>query len=266
MRNVQLILVNTIRDLLSKKTVYFLLFATIGIAMLAGSGLSTVFSMQESTDPAALLAQKANVLSEILQLWGLFTILFAIIYSAIAMYSEKKNRSIVSILAKPIARWEFLLGKWLGVLLFFLAFLLIGILAVLVFMIIWDISFTALFWTGIMYRISEMVVFSGLAFMLSQFINMILGGGISFVFWAFGTQFQNLIDSSYWYVDWIGTIGYYLGPAQITDRIIKDGILNNVLNPDFALYWSVIGENILYAVVVFYIGAVLFTRKDIQLN
>jgi len=266
MRNIQLILFNTFRDLLSKKTVYFLLFATIGIAMLTGSGLNSVFNQQGSTDPAALLAQKASVLSNILQLWGSFTVLFAIIYSSIAMYSEKKNRTIVNILAKPIARWEFLFGKWMGVLIFFLGFLLIGVVAVLMLMTVWDITFTPLFWTGIIYLLVQMIVFSGMAFILSQFMNMILGGGISFILWAFGTEFQNLVDSANWWAELIGSLAYYLGPALISENLIENGILNNVLEPEFTLYWSVIAENLLYITILFFIGAVLYSRKDIQLN
>lgn len=50
--------------------------------------------------------------------WGVIFILgavFAIVATAQFFFSEIEHRTVLTVLAKPVARWEFLLGKFIGI-------------------------------------------------------------------------------------------------------------------------------------------------------
>ncbi|MBC2596370.1 ABC transporter permease subunit [Ruficoccus amylovorans] len=65
----------------------------------------------------------------------LFGSILAVVATAQLFYSEIENRTALTILAKPVYRWEFLAGKFLGVFLLLLVFtaLMSGILGVMLY-------------------------------------------------------------------------------------------------------------------------------------
>jgi len=155
------------------------------------------------------------------------------------------------------------MGKWFGVLLFFYGFLATGLLIVIILMLFWGISFTGLFVTAVASQVMILTVYSGIAFSLSLFIAPMLAGGISFIFFSFGSQFEQLINADLWWASLLGSVLYYLQPAVLSENILEKGLLNNLLDPDFSFYWSIIAENMLYAVLIFFIAVIFFQKKDI---
>lgn len=263
MRDSWLIALNTVRELHSKKILYVLLLVVVFISLGVGSTVFFIFEQANITDPDALLSRKASVLSQVLNIWSAFTILFALIFSAGAVNSARKSKVIISLLAKPVKRWQYLLGRWGGILLFFYAFLVVGIVAVLILMMVWDLNVNGLFVTGIIYNLGQITVYSGLAFVLSLFVHPFAGGGTAFLLLNFDNQIESLMENSKVWISWIGYILYYLIPSFIKDNVIQAGLLENMLQPDYLLYWGVILENFLYAGVVFCIAAYFFKRMDI---
>lgn len=266
MKKIWLIAWNTVRELLAKKTVYFLLFLVIFVTATVGSSFYAILQSSSAADPQALLSQKASVLSEMLSTWSMLTTLVAVIFAAGVIRNEKKNKTILGIMAKPVARWEFLMGKWGGVLLFFYCFLLIGAVITIGFMLYWGISLSALFWTGVVHYIVTLFVFTAISLVLSVFISPVIAGGIAFVLWQFRTLFDVMMNSSNTTAQFFGTALYYISPAMIKESLIQQGVLNNLINPEFGLYWSVIAENFLYGAILFFIATVLFKKRDIILG
>ena len=254
---------NTVRELQSKKILYVLLLVVVFISLGVGSTVFFIFDQANITDPDALLSRKASVLSQVLNIWSAFTILFALIFSAGAVNSARKSKVIVSLLAKPVKRWQYLLGKWGGVLLYFYAFLIVGIVAVLILMTFWNLNINGLFVTGMFYNLGRITVYSGLAFVLSLFVHPFAGGGTAFLLLNFDNQLASLMESSNVWGSWIGSILYYLIPSFIEDNIIQAGLLENMLQPDYLLYWSVTLENFLYSGIIFCIAAYFFRKMDI---
>lgn len=265
MKNIQLIAWNTIRELAAKKTVYLLLFAVFFVVAAVGTEFYSIFQNAPS-DPQAFTARKAQALGSMLLVWSSLTILVAIIFASGLIHNEKKEKTILGVMAKPVDRWEFLMGKWGGVQLFFYGFLAAGIFIAIIFMVIWDISLTTLFWTGVVNYITTLFVFSGIALVLSLFISRVISGGIAIILWLFRIIFEDMMGSSNSIIYVLGHIMYYISPARIEENLIEKGILDNLLNPEYALFWSVIAENFLYGAVVFIVGAFLFQRRDIVLG
>ena len=71
--------------------------------------------------------------------WGaifLFGSILAIVATAQLFFSEIENRTAITLLAKPVSKWEFLLGKFIGILLLLAVFtgLLVGLLFVILYL------------------------------------------------------------------------------------------------------------------------------------
>jgi hypothetical protein len=108
---------NTVLELVRLKVFYFLLlFALVGI----GSSLITVnFTFQE----------QFQVLKDVaLGAMSIFTWLLAVLATALLLPKDIEDRTLYTILAKPVPRFEYLLGKLLGV--FLLLFIALSLMAV----------------------------------------------------------------------------------------------------------------------------------------
>lgn len=264
MRRVFQIIYISIRGLLAKRTLYFLLFLLVLIIAAVGSQIYDISA--QVGDGQSLLAKKADVLAQTMWIWSNFTIYFAIIFASSSIYNEINSKNIVGVLAKPLSRGEYLVGRWFGVAAFFALFIFVGTAFVLAFMLLWGIPITFLFVSGIIYQVGVVFVYSALAFTLSLFIPPIVGGGITFLLFIFRSQFEMLMESS---IAWIQGLGYFLfygSPAIVKEDLIKYGILDNLLKPNYGLYWSTIAENFLYSSLLIFLAVLLFKRKDITLN
>jgi len=49
----------------------------------------------------------------------------------------------------------------------------------------------------------------------------------------------------------------------VKENLLEKGVLNNLLDPNFSLFWSVIAENLMYAALLFFIAVIFFQKKDI---
>lgn len=254
----------SIRELLAKKTLYALLFIMFMILGAVGSPLYDLIT--EASNGQNRLAEKAEILGKIIGMWSHFTVYFVMGFSAYSIHSQIKSKSIVGVLAKPVSRTEFLLGRWLGVVIFFSAILLIGIIFILALMYLWGISVDFLVFTGIVYRVAVLVVYSVIAFVLSLFLPTLIGGGIAFLLFIFRKVLVVLVNSSNPVLEAVGYLLFYSTPAPMHENIVNASIVNNLLDPKFEMYWGIIFENFVLAGLLLFAGVLLYQYKDITLD
>lgn len=266
MTNIKLITFNTVRELLSRKILYLLLFIFVFILLANGVGFYTLMNQMPEMNPADIRSRQASLLGSLFSPWSTFSILFGIIFGAAAVHWEKKDKTIVGVMAKPVSRTQFLLGKIAGVWVTIAAFLLVGVLLMSGIMLMWDIPFTALFGSGLAFNLAQLTVYTAISFVLSLYLVPMLGGGIAFILWSFGSVFSAMMSADYLALQWLGYLLYYLNPATIGDPLIQWGIQNNVIDPDMGLYWSVIGENFFFTAIVLALGVLLYRRRDIVMG
>jgi ABC-type transport system involved in multi-copper enzyme maturation permease subunit len=113
---------NVLRGILSKRALY--VWAAAIVLMLLRSGPGIFFSEQNQPFAAFL---RANAISGALDSWAMLALAAAIFLGAASVGGEMTNKTISTVLARPIRRWEFLVGHWLGVTLFSLISLAIGL-------------------------------------------------------------------------------------------------------------------------------------------
>jgi len=95
---------NTFREAARNKILYSLLFFALGLI------ISALALGQLSVHEDRRMIRDVGLFGV-----DLFSVLIAIFVGVNLLYKELALKTVYTILPKPIARWEFVLGKWLGV-------------------------------------------------------------------------------------------------------------------------------------------------------
>lgn len=95
---------NTFRDLVRQKVFYFMLVFAL---LLIGASLALV--------TISFQGQLQTVMDVSLGAMSVFTMLLAVLSTAMLLPKDMEDRTLYTILAKPVARFEYLLGKLIGV-------------------------------------------------------------------------------------------------------------------------------------------------------
>lgn len=105
---------NTLLELIRLKVFYFLLL--FALLIIGSSAFTSKFSFQE----------QFQVLKDVsLGAMSIFTWLLAVLATAMLLPKDIEDRTLYTILAKPVPRFEYLLGKFIGVLVLLLVALLL---------------------------------------------------------------------------------------------------------------------------------------------
>lgn len=104
MRRIFAVARNTFREAVRNKVLYSLLFFALALIVSAlALGQLSVHEDQRMIRDVGLFGV------------DLFSVMIAIFVGVNLLYKELALKTVYTILPKPIARWEFILGKWLGV-------------------------------------------------------------------------------------------------------------------------------------------------------
>ena len=104
MRRIAAVAKNTFREAARNKILYSLLFFAVALIVSAlALGELSVHEERRMIRDVGLFGV------------DLFSVLIAIFVGVNLLYKELALKTVYTILPKPIARWEFVLGKWLGV-------------------------------------------------------------------------------------------------------------------------------------------------------
>jgi ABC-type transport system involved in multi-copper enzyme maturation permease subunit len=105
MRKVLAIALNTGREAVRNRILYSILFFAVLII-----GVAAVFG-------AASIGDQAKYMKDFsLMSVSLFGVIIAVVLGVNLLHQELGKKTIVNILSKPVARWQFLVGKFLGLL------------------------------------------------------------------------------------------------------------------------------------------------------
>lgn len=104
----------------------YTLLITIGVAILAIFGMLPFFTLGEDT------VMFKSVALDVILLLVLIATLFA---TSKSIYEEIEDRTMLTLMSKPVRRWEVLLGKYLGIITS--ALLAIAILGVILVLCVW---------------------------------------------------------------------------------------------------------------------------------
>jgi Cu-processing system permease protein len=206
---------------------------------------------------------------------ALFGSLTAIVLGVLLLYTEVQRRTIHTIVSKPIARWEFVVGKYLGMVLVLSVMVLVFALATVATLVILGHFVDGAEVTAAIVKAEvlvwfEVMVVAAIAIFFSSFSTPFLSGIFALAMWVLGSVTPDILAAT-----------RASSPAiEVTARIALEIV------PDLDLYtvsghavdgqhatvhdafvsWSYVGEAALHGVgwivVLVALACALFERSD----
>jgi hypothetical protein len=265
---------NIFRGLLSKRALY--VWAAAVLLMLLQSG-PAIFLRDPNPQAAAFF--RANAISASLDTWAILALAAAIFLGAASVGGEKTHKTISTVLARPIRRWEFLVGHWLGVVLFSLCSLAIGLVlgvALASYMsIAIDSSRAAI---ALAQTTGGIMLFAAAGIALGANTSVALAASFT-VLLAFLPQLTTILksDDHPWqhysgvFLDYAtppGYVSHYQGItwAAFPEQRGRPRSGFSRAEVDYAEARSRLAQNVAYAFVYFVIGCAVFSRRDVRLG
>jgi ABC-type Na+ efflux pump permease subunit len=276
MGRIGLVAGNVFRGILSKRALY--VWAAAIVLMLLRSGPAIFFSEQNQPFAAFL---RANAISGALDSWAMLALAAAIFLGAASVGGEMTNKTISTVLARPIHRWEFLVGHWLGVTLFSLISLAIGLVIGVglswYFGIEIDRGRAAI---ALAQTVGGIMLFAGLGVGLGANASVALAAGVTVLMIFLAPVVTILVnDPRPWQhypgvvLDYLTPPGYashYQGltwadpPAPTNPRAPRRVFQRPVV--DYPVARKRLYTNLGYAAAYFLAGCLFFMRRDIRLG
>jgi len=245
---------NTFREAVRDKVLYVLLLFAL-TTILGSKALGWIS-----------IGQDIKIVKDIsLAAVSVFGVLIAIFVGTSLLYKEIDKRTIYTIICRPIWRWEFVLGKYLG-LAFLLALVTAAMTAVAAaFVITLGGTVDATFFLAILLIYWQLLLVTALAVLLSSVASPILGAIIVFSAYVVGHATDILIDLP---AHFEGTMTervlefvYYVIP-NLSNFDIRAEAANGV--PVSAAYvgWAMLYGTV-YTVLLLILAALAFEDKDV---
>jgi Cu-processing system permease protein len=255
MRNTLAIATNVIKDAARKK-VFYVVFI-FGIAVVALAPLLPSFEL-------GLRAQSLRDIS--ISLTSLFGVVLAVILSVGQIPGEVDKRTIYNILAKPVSRAQYFIGKYLGILASLAAIMFVMAIEILILLAAKAHIFSPIVFEGVFAVFLEAAIIAAFCLMFTTFtsVPVTVFAAILFYFVCHmktGYLYQKMVTSAHGVVKVITGALYYAIPnlenfntSQQTGYG-KAFTLNGILR--------ITGYAGLFAAVILIIGFIVFRRKDL---
>ncbi len=255
MRAVVAIAANTFREAIRDRILY--LFLGFAVVLLVGSKL---FGMLTVGDETRIIKDLGLVAIQF------FSMLIAVMMSLLLISREVDSRTVFNILAKPVRRWQFLLGKYLG--LVAVVAVNLALMTLLLVVVVWiyqhELDFM-LFFAGAMTML-EMAVLAAFATLFAVLTRPILGSLMTLAVFVVGHMSEDL---------WLLTrqlpgafaraviaTAYYLLP-NLERFDFHTEIVHDLPIPAAAVVWACVYALVII-VLVLYLANLRFRRKDLM--
>ena len=260
MRRIWALALNTFRDAIRNRVLYGVL-AVVFVVNLFGIVLGEMSLHQE-----ARVARDLGIGG--VSLFGSITALFL---GVSLLYSEIKKRTIHTIVTKPLERYEFVLGKYLGMVVTLSCLLAMFSLVMLLLLKTQDVAVTTVLLKALILAFYEVLVVAAIAILFSSFSSPFLSGIFTFGLFYLGRltpdlrAFLETTDSSI--VKGACEVALYLIPDLHLFSVSGGSVDGNhvTVHGDF-VSWGYMGMASGYAAL--YIGILLgvsiliFSRRD----
>lgn len=217
--------------------------------------------------------QQAAITSLTMGIIQMTSALIAIVLTVYMIPNEIDRRTIYTILCKPVHRWQFLVGKYLGavaalaMMIFFMTLVLIAVTSI---NRGFDIARVQELVKGPFMYFWQMSILAAVAMLFSTFVtplvNFFLSSGIFIAGTVFSSIFQSFMENR-------GTGALTRTLASVAQYLIPNFALYNVQNPiinpgqeivnEFGYYLQSIGYAALYISGLLLIAILIFDRREV---
>lgn len=254
------IALNTFREAIRKRFLIAIVILVVAVNLFA----SVLGEMS--------LHEEARVARDI----GLFSISFfgsvtAIILGVLLLYGEIQRRTIHTILSKPIERYEFVLGKYLGMA--FTLGLLVALFALAMAGILFvrDLEVTSAMLEAVILSYLEVMVVAAIAILFSSFSSPVLSGVFTLGIWFLGNRTPEMVqiigsDDGSGFAT-VARVALYIVPDlhtfSISGSTVDDtyvSVHGEFVGWDYVS--TALGHGVLYIAVLLILATLIFSRRD----
>lgn len=246
---------NTFRELIRGKTLYSILF--IAVVTVAVSALFGSVSVGDQ-----LLVVKDFGLFSI----SLSAVVFAVITGATLLHKELARKTVFNILSKPVQRWEFILGKFLGMYAAQVVFIVLSALILCIFASFYDGHFDSNLLVAASFIALELfIVCASTMLFASLVVTPALNGLFSLGFFLAGRSvdyIQAFLREEFLQgpVNGVLKAVYYLLPHLPKLNVSNDAVFGMLPGLNYTLF--AILYTIGYASVLLILASILFGRRE----
>jgi len=253
------IALNTFREAARIRVLYGIL------VLVLGANLFALVLGQMATHGEARVARDVGLAS--ISLFGSLTAIFLGVF---LLYTEVQRRTIHAIVSKPIERWEFVVGKYLGMALVLSVLVAVFALAMGAMLLVQGADITAAVLQAIVLAWFEVLTVAAIAIFFSSFSTPFMSGIFALAMWVIGRLTPDVEAAARETSGWIRTL------SRAALEIVPDVHLfavsgrtidgsNVSVHAEF-VSWSYVGiaglHGLGWIVALLAFAALLFHRRD----
>ncbi len=250
---IRAIALNTFKEAIRDRVLYLLLFfAAVCIIFSRILALLTV-------------GDRTKIITDVgLASLSLFGVLMAIMIGTGLVYKEIDRRTIFTLLSKPIQRYQFLLGKYLGLLLTLFVMLVLMALIFLVLLLLHNYPVGGSFFIAILFIFLELCLITAVAMLFSCFSTPILSTLFSLSFYLIGHiswGLETLLNKiPHGGVKTLARFLYAFLP-DLENFNFKTEVVHHIpIPPKIILYSTLYG--LFYTIFILVLAIIVFRRRD----
>lgn len=245
---------NTFREAVRDKVLYVLLF--FAAATIFGSKALAWISVGQDIKIITDLTLKAT---------SIFGVLITIFVGTNLIYKEIDKRTLYTILSQPMHRYEFLLGKYLGLMALLAVVTLVMTGTSALYLILMGGTITTGYLLAVLLIYWKLLLVTAFALLMSSMSSPILGAIVVFSLYWFGHATGVFIDLPPQFDDTFAKIflqwAYYIIPNLSNFDIHKEAANGIPINPAYITYVLLYG--LAYTTVLLLLATMAFQRKDV---
>lgn len=210
---IRAIALNTFSSFLRDKLIILFCALFVCVILLMMTPMLGYKALKTASNASQMQTLVLNLVSVIMSMVSGFGSLLAAWATADAVASEMKSGTILAVLARPVRRWEFLLGKFLGVMLLMAIYvlLMLGLSYLLAWMGGERIQSTI--WVLIVYPMVRYAVYSAIAMTLVTLLHPVVTFGIVIVLAVLAAMIAPGSGDASRFAVWIKTPLYMILPS-----------------------------------------------------
>jgi ABC-type transport system involved in multi-copper enzyme maturation permease subunit len=255
MRKILAIAQNTFIEGIRAKTLYIII--AYGLLILLGMTALTPLALGEQ----ARIVQDLGLAG--IEVMGM---LLAIIVGTTLVYKEVEKRTIYVMVSKPLSRWQFLAGKYLGMEI--LAATVVSLMTILFFfgLLLMKQGFMGILVFPILLIFLKISIINALALLFSSLASPVLGAVFTFCLYLAGTLSRDILELAdrmkLPLINLTMKVIYYFLP-NLGNLDMKNSIIFNhqVIWPQ--IWWG-LAYSLTYIISVMLIAVLAFEKKDFK--